>query len=258
MNSSSAHFHLDFVNTHFEDLSQEMYVARPLDKASRALILIHGHASSGWSMIGMLGDILLRRGYAICCPTMMGYGGSEGSPDYCGPRTVEAIEGSIHSFFENYGYSPKDAVIWGVSRGAIVASLLACRSKQIAGGAILQAGAYNLAGEINDPDMIPGIRANIVRETDGASEEALRARSAVFFAETFRMPVQILHGAQDKNCKPEQAKSLAQALKIANKAHELHLFEESDHFLFGRIGREKLVEQFALPFVERSLGSVAV
>jgi dipeptidyl aminopeptidase/acylaminoacyl peptidase len=104
--------------------------------------------------------------------------------------------------------NPSKVGLYGNSRGAIVASMVATKDPPLA-AVVLGAGAYNFFSWY--PTPLRGIDANIEREP-GTSAEAFRARSAMYHADKIRVPVLLLHGAQDARVPVQQWDALAEKL----------------------------------------------
>ena len=120
---------------------------------------------------------------------------------------------------------PKRVALYGYSRGAIVASMVATKDPQLA-AVVLGAGAYDFFSWY--PTPLPAIDANIRLET-GASAEAFRARSAIYHVDQIRAPVLVLHGAQDERIPVRQAELLAEQLKASGVAVTLRIFPGARH-----------------------------
>jgi dipeptidyl aminopeptidase/acylaminoacyl peptidase len=82
------------------------------------------------------------RGYVAAALSQPGYGHSDGPSDFCGPFTQDAVVVAI-DFLRNQSFvDPNKVVLYGYSRGAIVASMVATKDPKLA-AVVLGAGAYN-------------------------------------------------------------------------------------------------------------------
>jgi dipeptidyl aminopeptidase/acylaminoacyl peptidase len=115
--------------------------------------------------------------------------------------------------------------LYGYSRGAIGASMVATKDPQLA-AVVLGAGAYDFFSWY--PTPLRGIDANIERES-GTSAEAFRARSAMYHADKIRVPVLILHGAQDERVPVQQSEALAEKLAANGTNVKLKIFPNTRH-----------------------------
>ncbi len=186
-----------------------------------ALVLLHGHQPgerNGGKMwvTSPKFPALVQRGIVAVAISQPGYGDSDGPPDYCGPFTTEAVLAVLRELRRRSYIDPARVALEGGSRGAVVAGLVAARDHELA-GLVLISGPYDLvkayaklrAGLPN----LAGIVDNMERETGGASEEALRARSVLSVADRIRTPTLILSGSLDDRTDPMDARALANELK---------------------------------------------
>lgn len=233
---------LEYVRFEAEAGEQEMILGWPDVQPAPGVLALHGHLGHCFHMLPWAWS-LLREGYAICVPSMVGYGMSDGEPDFCGPRTCGAVQDALAIFRSEPALDGRVAV-WGISRGAIVMGQLVVRGLPVS-AAILQSGVYDLERFYESPECVGRLRENIERETGGASRDALRGRSAVHVIESVTARTLVLHGADDS---VEQAEALAARLSERGASCELRVVEDTGHALgFGAI------ESFVLPFLQREL-----
>lgn len=183
-----------------------------------SVVLVHGHQewprSGGRDFVnwGVL-DHFAKRGYLAVAISQPGYGGSSGPADFCGPFTQHAVSGVIAKLRGNGYLSPDKVVIEGISRGALVAGLIAAHDPSIA-GIVLISGVYDLPQFVKDSKSTAAmlIAKSIVEETGGGNE-ALRVRSLLYVAGSVKARVLIMNGAQDDRTEPSQARRLADEIK---------------------------------------------
>jgi dipeptidyl aminopeptidase/acylaminoacyl peptidase len=228
----------------------ELFWTRPAgDGPYPVLLLIHGHqeylrnGGEAFVRTGRLG-IIASRGYVAAALSQPGYGDSDGPPDYCGPFTQDATMVAVDFLRRQPFVDSKRVALYGYSRGAIVASMVATRDPRLA-AVVLGAGAYDFFSWY--PTPLPAIDANIRLET-GASAEAFRARSAIYHAEQIRAPVLLLHGAQDERIPMRQAEAFAEKLRASGVAVTLKIFPSARH---GIAIDEQYREIY--PFLEQAL-----
>jgi dipeptidyl aminopeptidase/acylaminoacyl peptidase len=195
-----------------------------------AVLFIHGHQEQfrpgGEAFVtnGRLG-LMASRGYVAAAVSQPGYGHSDGPPDFCGPYTQEAVLGVVDFLRKLPAVRPQHVVLYGYSRGAIVASMVATQDPQLA-AVVLGAGAYDFSRWY--PTRVPGINANIEREA-GTSAEAFRARSAIVHVERIKAPMLILHGAQDERVPVQQAQAFVEQLHAKGMAVKVNIFPHARH-----------------------------
>jgi dipeptidyl aminopeptidase/acylaminoacyl peptidase len=195
-----------------------------------AVLFIHGHQDhprNGGDVYWRSGrlEIMARTGYVAAAVSQPGYGHSDGPPDFCGPFTQEALLAALE-FLRGQAFVRADKIaLYGYSRGAIAAAMVAARDSRLA-AVVLGAGAYDFFTLY--PTDIPGINRLIQTEA-GTSERAFRARSALYHAASIRMPVLLLHGAQDNRIPSAQAALFAEKLAAQGTPVTLRIFPGTGH-----------------------------
>lgn len=203
--------------THPDDASKkvEYFLEKPAGSGPwPAVVFVHGHqewpraGAKDFVSWGVL-DLFAKRGYLAVAISQPGYGASTGPADFCGPSTQHAISGVLLKLKRDGSAAPDKIVIEGISRGAIVASLIAAHDPSIA-GIVLISGLYDFNEFVERAKSGEAalIARSIVAETGGASAE-LRARSALNFAGDIKASALILNGALDDRTDPTQAQRLA-------------------------------------------------
>jgi dipeptidyl aminopeptidase/acylaminoacyl peptidase len=195
-----------------------------------AVLFIHGHqerfreGGEAYVKNGRLGR-MASRGYVAAAVSQPGYGRSDGPPDFCGPFTQAAVREALAFLRTQPVVQPQKVALYGYSRGAIVAGMVASQDPQLA-AVVLGAGAYDFSRWY--PTPLRGIDANIEHES-GTSAEAFRARSAILHVDTITAPILILHGAQDERVPVRQAEALAEILRAKGLAVTVKMFPHAKH-----------------------------
>jgi dipeptidyl aminopeptidase/acylaminoacyl peptidase len=233
----------------------EYFLERPAGNGPwPAVVFVHGHQewprSGGQDFVkwGVLNRVA-KRGYLAVAVSQPGYGESTGSPDFCGPFTQHAISGVIRKLRQEGDATPNKIVIEGISRGAIVASLVAAHDVSIA-GIVLISGLYDLTTFIANPKSAEAklIARSMVDETGGGSD-ALRARSALNFAGDIKASVLIMNGAQDNRTDPAQARRLADEITSHGGKARAIIYPGYGHQIPVNV-RDKEID----PFIDTTLG----
>lgn len=202
----------------------ELFWTQPAgDGPYPAVLLIHAgqeqirNGGEAFVKAGRLG-ILANRGYVAASLSQPGYGNSDGPADYCGPFTQDAVLVALDFLRKQPFVRPDKVALYGLSRGAIVASMVATRDQTLA-AVVLAAGAYDFFTWY--PTPMGG--ANIRREA-GTSAEAFRARSAIYHVDKIKAPILLLHGAQDERIPVRQAEAFFEKLKATGIAVKMKIF----------------------------------
>ena len=211
-----------------------------------AVLLIPGFSRTARDYIP-LGLRFAGEGFACVAVTQRGFGKSAGPPDFVGPKTIAALEAGFQRFGTEPYVDRSRMGVFGYSRGAMAASLLAVRLKATeVQDAVFAAGIYDFKKAYDDIKL-PGIRANMEQEA-GLSEAAMQARTSVTKMADLACPVLILHGEKDENAPVSQAYLLRDRLTALNKEFDLKTFPDRDHDL----GRQNLNDA-TLAFFKRKL-----
>ncbi|HEV2799935.1 MAG TPA: prolyl oligopeptidase family serine peptidase [Pyrinomonadaceae bacterium] len=192
-----------------------------------ALMLIPGYQRSARDYLP-LGARLAGEGFASVAVTQPGFGKSEGQSDFVGPRTIAALVAGFNKFKREPYVDAGRMGVFGYSRGAMAASLLAVRLDDVR-AAVFGGGIYDFKrayDEIKDE----GIRSNMEREA-GLTPAAVRDRSSLLQMEKLRCPVLILHGERDENAPVSQALLLRDRLTALKKDFEIKIFPDKGHGL---------------------------
>lgn len=222
-----------------------------------AILYVHGHqdgerpGAKEAVTFGMF-DEFTKSGFAAFAISQPGYGQSDGPPDYCGPFTQDATRAVLREMRRLPFVDPRHIALEGGSRGAIVAGMVASHEPDLA-ALILIAGPYDLVSEIETLRARPAMRGivnNIVTETNGASVDALKARSVMYVANAIKTPTLILNGADDDRTDPEAARRLAAELQLYGVEAKAVIFPKTGHHL------HKLYVNDERAFLRAHLGSV--
>jgi dipeptidyl aminopeptidase/acylaminoacyl peptidase len=192
-----------------------------------AILFIPGFAKTARDYISYVLKFA-QEGFACLVITQPGFGKSQGKPDYVGSNTIRALTTGCRKFQREHYVDSKQMGVYGYSRGAMAASLLAVRLEGIR-AAVFAAGIYDFKRAYEETKM-DGVRRNMVSET-GMTENAIQERSSILQMEKLNCPVLILHGERDKNVPVSQAYLLRSRLTDLGKDFEIKLFADRDHNL---------------------------
>ncbi|MGI9074644.1 MAG: alpha/beta hydrolase family protein [Bryobacteraceae bacterium] len=218
------------------------------------VIFLHGYQSwpsaGGKDFVnwGVL-DKFAKRGYLAVAVSEPGYGRSSGPADFCGPFTQDAVLGVIAKLKRDGYVSSNNIVIEGISRGALVAGLIAAHHESLS-GVVLISGLYDLPQFAANPKSAQAkqIVSAIVDETGGA-DDALRVRSVLNSAQNIKVPSLILNGAKDDRTDPAQARRLAEVIASHGGKARMIIYPNYGHHIPVEV-RDKEID----PFIDGLLG----
>jgi dipeptidyl aminopeptidase/acylaminoacyl peptidase len=192
---------------------------------SPVVMLVHGEGSHARQLLPVAWE-LSNRGYSTILVSMPGYGESTGEPDFAGPTTLKALARALQHVRRIPGVDSTRTALWGFSRGATAAALLAAQREDLQ-GVVLQAGIYDLASAY-DSTASEELRAEI-RHQAGKRGESWKRRSPRLSSRGIRAPVLIIHGERDQEVPATQALTMAAALRKAGRTATVNLLPEAEH-----------------------------
>ena len=198
------------------------------------LLLVHpdqdSPKSGGRSFVdsGQL-DYWSKKGFLTVAISQPGYGGSGGPADFCGPRTQQATLDLLKFFRSKTELVSTHTFIYGGSRGAAVASMVAGKDLSLS-GVILKSGVYDFVEWSKLRSWFDPIKLTMFWEIGWLSDVKLRERSAIYFADQIKSPVLIIHGTQDNRAPMALAEKFSEAINHSGGHAELVKIE-SEHVI---------------------------
>lgn len=211
-----------------EGAEVEAIVIRPPgENVVPGILLIPGYSRTAYDLLPIAIGFA-REGLAAVAVSQPGFGASTGPADFAGPRTFAALQAAALRFAEEPWVDERKMAVYGYSRGALAAAQLASRTDLFI-AAVFGGGIYDFAAAYEQIQS-SGIRANMMEEA-GLGAEATRFRSPIHDVDGFDGPILIVHGANDANAPLDQALSLTERLREAQREHELIIIPDRDHAL---------------------------
>ena len=225
----------------------EAYLTRPAGPGPFPLvILLHGHtfesiggAESVVPEAEAFASDLCYAGLAVSLP---GYGATEVSLELDPEITLKVVLDAVSLVKKLPWIDSKRYYLYGFSRGAFFASLLANRLEGIE-GIVLQSGAYDLNRFYQDTLWFRSL-------LNPSGEENPKLISILPEVPTWHAPTLLLHGGKDTLVSVQQANLLRDSLEISHKTYRFVLYPNNGHRLPAEDVRKK-----ATAFLQETSGS---
>jgi dipeptidyl aminopeptidase/acylaminoacyl peptidase len=229
-----------------DDRNMEAIAIFPFAKGKYpGVLLLPGFEGTAKTLLS-IGLFYAQQGFACLAVSPPGFGKSEGKRDFMGPDSIDAFAVGFRKFRHDPYVDSTKMGIFGYSRGAMAASLLAVKLGHEVRAAVLGAGVYDFK-RAYDETKLDGIRENMKAET-GMTESAIKERSSILHIEKLKCPVLILHGENDGNAPTNQAYLLRDRLTELKKEFEFKILPNHVH---GQIKVDFLLQ--VLDFLSRKL-----
>jgi dipeptidyl aminopeptidase/acylaminoacyl peptidase len=218
----------------------EAYLTRPRGPGPFPLaVLLHGHSFGGRGGEQLLGtaETLAREAcFSSIAISLPGYGSTTVSNPSVEDATREVVKDGIAVARRVPWIDARRPMLYGVSRGAIVAAAMINEIKDVS-AAVLYAGAYDLARLYRET---PSFWVRRMLNPNGEANPKLL--SFLDDAARWRAPTLILHGEQDNLIPVNQSLLLRDQLQAAGTQHRLVLYPQHGHFLPRASVREQTVK----------------
>jgi len=169
------------------------------------------------------------KGFVTAAVSQPGYGKSDGPADFCGPESQAAVIESIRFLQKQPSVKRSAVFLYGGSRGATVAGIVAAKEPHMA-GVILKSGLYDFVDAYQMYPWYSAIKLSMIWEIGWNQVEALRERSLLSYADHFKVPALIIHGSSDDRASIDYASSFVQKVNAAGGNAEF-LSLESEHII---------------------------
>jgi dipeptidyl aminopeptidase/acylaminoacyl peptidase len=185
-------------------------------------------------------------GFVVIGSQYRGADGGEGQDEFGGADVRDVL--NLIPLARSLGYVDMNNVFMhGASRGGMQAFLAIKKGISVNAVAVHGAATDLVAGARERPGVAERVWSRLIPGYAEKTEEVLRERSAVYFADQINVPVLILQGGADwRSNTASQALGLASRLQALGKTYELHIYADDEHALsINRLERERrIVEWF--------------
>jgi dipeptidyl aminopeptidase/acylaminoacyl peptidase len=225
----------DFIKSSASGENIEIFWSRPSGTGPwPLLVLLHPHQE--WpDKIGAEAfvknktiEAWVKNNFVTVALSFPGYGKTEGSADFCGPLSQSAALDVISHFESMLIIEKNKTFLYGGSRGAVVASLLAVKHKYA--GVFLKSGLYDFEEAYDSYSWYTPIKITMIWELGFNNRKKLKERSVTHSAEKFTSPLLLIHGSADSRASLEIAKKFSERVRASGQISEL-LVLESEHFI---------------------------
>ena len=225
---------------HFKYISDGLkvsgYLWKPKDTtgALRPLIIFNrgGNRDFGaltpWMWSGFYP--FLEQGFVVVGSQYRGNDGGEGREEFGGAEVRDVL--NLLPLASSLGYVDMNNVfLLGASRGGMMVYLALKEGMKVNAAAVMS-GVSDVPALVKDrPEMREHVLKELIPDFDKRADEAMRERSAIYWADRINVPVLILHGAADWRADAGQALGIAQKLHEKHKTYELIVYAGDNHGL---------------------------
>jgi pimeloyl-ACP methyl ester carboxylesterase len=214
--------------------------------SSPGLLLVHPERSHARRLLPLAWE-LANQGMTVMLVSMPGYGQSDGEADFAGPATVRALELALDRLRRTPPVDSTRIAVWGISRGASAAALLAAQRRDLS-GLILQSGVFEPKTAYRNT-VDDSLRWALDHEAKG--QGGWSKRSAIRLAKRITAPALFMHGELDPVAPSSETVELAARLRVAGVDVKLELFPTGGHELPLAVTQPRVKE-----FLEQRIGAV--
>jgi dipeptidyl aminopeptidase/acylaminoacyl peptidase len=212
------------------------FLWKPQDTAGKQFPLIifnrGGNREFGkltsWLHLGFYAYV--SQGFVVLASQYRGNDGGEGREAYGGADVRDVL--NLIPLARSLGYVDMHNVFMlGWSRGGMM-TYLALKHNLPVNAVAVGGGLSDLVAEGKRRPTLMHLWSALIPGFEQRSEDLLRERSAVYWADKITVPVLILHGGADWRAEPQsQALAFANRLRALGKTYELIMYPDDDHGL---------------------------
>lgn len=212
------------------------YIWRPKDSEGKKLpLIIFNHGGNRerskltpWMAYGFYEFV--SNGFVVIGSQYRGVDGGEGKEEYGGADVRDVL--NLIPLAESLGYVDMNNVfMFGNSRGGMM-TYLALKAGAPVKAAAVTSGVTDLFVNAKEhPELVTSIYKELIPDFDKRHDEAMRERSATYWANKINAPLLIMHGSADESIGAEGTLALAEKLQELGKTYELIIYAGDGHGL---------------------------
>mgnify|MGYP006138838193 CR=1 FL=1 len=212
------------------------------------------------SMAGMDNDVkvLASHGYAVLQPNFRGSGGfgsafiTSGYKKW-GTMMIDDMTDGVKHLITQGVADPRRIAVYGASYGGYASLMSVVREPDLYRCAINFVGMSDLALMYEEGDTTESdIGIDTLEDFIGRSEEVLKGQSAIHNLDKLKVPVFIIHGAEDRRVPLIQAEVLKKAFDEKGHPYEWLVKEKEGHGFYNPVNEQERWEKM-LKFLEKHM-----
>lgn len=184
-------------------------------------------------------------GFVVVGSQYRGVDGGEGREEFGGSDVRDVV--NLIPLAKSLQYVDMNNIFMlGASRGGMMTYLALKNNIPVNAAAVIGGLTDMVASSKKRPELSANVFKELLPDFDKRSDELMRERSAVYWAEKINVPVLIIHGSADWRADTSsQALPLAQKLQELGKTYELIIYAKDDHGVsWNRADSEKRIVQW--------------
>lgn len=217
----------------------ETYAERPENCNESLMIFLHGAASTtGLHSLGTAWfEHWLDKGYAVAAISLPGYGTSEGTKDFCGPATIEALSGALDSIKEELQI--ENIGLIGFGQGGFASVLLSAKRDDITCIVCANSGYDLLRHRRPDDELMPLLERKYGLDRDDI--DALTVRSPMYQTETMDTPLYLIQRTPCRWIMEEEVLDFVHLMNTASKECHTSFRERTETRSYDKITDQEVL-----------------
>ncbi len=218
-----------------DSLKIKGFIAKPIQKGNFPCIISNRGRTGNFGKwnetgIGFFLGKLASWGYVVVASQYRGNDGSEGKEE-AGGKDINDVLHLVPALKEIDNADTSRIGIEGASRGGMMTYLALKQTCKFKAAVVLAGAANSFKQLINRPEFEKHVYAKYIPNYSNNKEDELKARSAVFWADSMckTTPLLIMHGSADWRVRASESLELVTKLYTYKHPVRFILFEGADH-----------------------------